>query len=469
MTRDKNVQYFHVENDEVVEIEFEDYIAGVIGSEIGNCAPKEALKAQAVASRTYSYNDAVSGKVITDESSSYQAFIAEMMGYENCKEAARLTEGEVIFYNGKPIGINCVYSSSNSGRIKSAKERWGNEVAYLISKEDKYDIAYREKLVSNGKMTLNGHGVGMSQYGAIELAQTYLLDYKQILSFYYKDVEIKKLYGGEIIVTDQEQIIKKWLESQVGNGYVYGATGWICSEAQRKIQAKQYPEQEHNIMVVSAKWDGKRCFDCAQLTKFALQEVGISIPSGATSQYNYTNIYANRGIFKNMPLNTMCLVFREAKDKQGVMNHVGYNIGDGTVIEARGAGEGVIRSNIQSYPWTHYAVPRISVSIANVEPPYQAKIQTVTGNGISLWKDRSKTYKVVSIPEGAIVTVLSYPDSYGFASAQSSMFIGVVDTKYCIPIKQDEEDPEVPVITNKSVEDMYRELGNQLRIEGYDV
>jgi peptidoglycan hydrolase-like amidase len=51
------------------------------------------------------------------------------------------------------------FSSSNGGHIKSSKEVWGGERAWLVSKDDPYTTTAR-----------NGHCVGMSQVGAKKMA-----------------------------------------------------------------------------------------------------------------------------------------------------------------------------------------------------------------------------------------------------------------------------------------------------------
>ena len=62
--------------------------------------------------------------------------------------------------------------------------------------------------------------------------------------------------------------------SLVGQGYLYGAKGQICSEAFRAQQARQYPEQAKNILETGAKWDGQPVWDCAQLTRAVAAAAG---------------------------------------------------------------------------------------------------------------------------------------------------------------------------------------------------
>jgi hypothetical protein len=46
--------------------------------------------------------------------------------------------------------------------------------------------------------------------------------------------------------------------SLVGCGYIFGATGWICTDAQIEQQAKQYPQYASTIRKHGRKWLKKR-------------------------------------------------------------------------------------------------------------------------------------------------------------------------------------------------------------------
>ena len=220
--------------------------------------------------------------------------------------------------------------------------------------------------------------------------------------------------------------------SKVGCGYIYGATGWICSEARRKQQAAQYPEYAANILGVGAKWDGKQCFDCAQLSKFAANAGGLSLPSGATSQWN-SNSWTTKGMLTGIP-SEPCLVFRQVNN--GIMQHVGVYIGDGWCVDARGTTDGVIKSRFDSYKWSHFALPDLGHvgGVSGFEPPFTARVKTTTGKGISLWIDNKKLDRVATIPEGGVVTVVGHADYLGFAMSDFDRKRGVADTQYLIPL-----------------------------------
>ena len=124
-------------------VPFEEYLCGVIPAEIGGSAPTEALKAQAVASRTYAYNQmfpksyhAASGFDIcaTVHCHVYKGKSAETTAANN---AVKATAGEMVYYKGALAKV--FYYSSNGGSTENVKYVWGSSFPYLISAVDKYE------------------------------------------------------------------------------------------------------------------------------------------------------------------------------------------------------------------------------------------------------------------------------------------------------------------------------------------
>ena len=89
-----------------------------------------------------------------------------------------------------------IKSYTKSGAVKiveiNGKEFKSTDVRYKLGLRSTYFTI--EKVNENVKITTkgNGHGVGMSQYGAYEMANDGYT-YDQILKYYYTDVEIKKI------------------------------------------------------------------------------------------------------------------------------------------------------------------------------------------------------------------------------------------------------------------------------------
>lgn len=162
----------------------------------------------------------------------------------------------------------------------------------------------------------------------------------------------------------KEDVVREYALNQVGNPYVYGGTGQPCTPAYREARMRQYPEYasliSSNCPKLSGKAPdcrgcknlGKRCYDCAQLVRRALGAAGITLPSGASSQW-LKGAWAYRGDVDDRAKATVCVLFRHGGSP---MKHVGLSLGDGRTVDARGHRTGVILSRFDDYPWTHYAL-----------------------------------------------------------------------------------------------------------------
>lgn len=167
------------------------------------------------------------------------------------------------------------------------------------------------------------------------------------------------------------EIVRAWCEQRVGCPYIYGGTGQPCTPEYREARMKQYPAYaekiKRNCKVLSGKsnacyncrWcdpetdKGKPAYDCAQLSRRAMEAVGIPMVSGANSQWERTK-WEESGTMGYLPREKVCLVFRWDDDHMG---HVGVYQGDGTVIHAKGHDYGVVRQNISDTKFTHWGVP----------------------------------------------------------------------------------------------------------------
>lgn len=145
--------------------------------------------------------------------------------------------------------------------------------------------------------------------------------------------------------------------SLVGQGYIYGAKGQKCSPAFRAKQAEQYPEQAEHILGTGKRWDGVPVWDCAQLTRACAKAAGVTLPSGATSQWNKTD-WDSKGPIEEIPPGETVFVYRRQNGSSTVMQHTGLALGDGTCIHARGTAYGVVRQDMSQYAWTHWARPK---------------------------------------------------------------------------------------------------------------
>lgn len=160
------------------DVGLEDYIKGVVPSEMPSSWELEALKAQAIAARSYALANLGKRASLgfdlkdTPEDQAYGGASAETV---KTNSAVEQTSKLVLTYNYKVV--SAYYSASAGGQTISAKDVWGADVPYIRSVPS-YD----------GNVKKNGHGVGMSQHGANNLAKDGYNAY-QILQYFYKNVK----------------------------------------------------------------------------------------------------------------------------------------------------------------------------------------------------------------------------------------------------------------------------------------
>lgn len=127
----------------VSDMNLEDYITCVLLAEMPADFEQEALKAQAVAARTYALRRQQAGgkhdlAAVCTDSVCCQAYCAEeeFLASGGTKEdlkkiesAVTDTAGQVLTYDGKLI--EATYFSCSGGRTEAAVEVWGSDIAYL--------------------------------------------------------------------------------------------------------------------------------------------------------------------------------------------------------------------------------------------------------------------------------------------------------------------------------------------------
>lgn len=261
-----------LKTDTIETIPLESYIVGVLAGEMPIYFEKEALKAQAVASRSYAikrieYNkdkeydvvDSIMNQVYLDEDYLKEAWGNNyVVNINKLRSAVNETIDECLTYDDKVI--DALFFSTSNGYTEDADLVFNLNLPYLKSVESKWDekessafstttviplnkfyeklnLEYNKELkveiikrsptnrvlelkINNQKFTGKdlynslslrstdfiitqigtnvfidmkgyGHGVGMSQYGALGMAKEGY-SYKDILSHYYQNTTIKK-------------------------------------------------------------------------------------------------------------------------------------------------------------------------------------------------------------------------------------------------------------------------------------
>ena len=151
MSEDISV-FFHNEN-KTVSMPIEEYLCGVVCAEMPASFEEEALKAQAVAARSYARYKQNELNAVHPEASVCTDYThckaytpinekEKIWGDDSKKYRAKIenaiieTQGEVITYNGE-VALAVFHSQSGGGRTENSADVWGGNVPYLVSVESR--------------------------------------------------------------------------------------------------------------------------------------------------------------------------------------------------------------------------------------------------------------------------------------------------------------------------------------------
>lgn len=136
----KNVKLLHIKTGQIEELGLDEYLYGVVSSEMPASYEKEALKAQSVVARTYTLHKMSGNKKhknanICDDSTCCQAWISKEDRLAKWEEKSRETywnkivncvnetQGKMITYDGKPI--NAFFHANSGGSTEAPINVWG--------------------------------------------------------------------------------------------------------------------------------------------------------------------------------------------------------------------------------------------------------------------------------------------------------------------------------------------------------
>lgn len=141
-------------------VDFEDYVKGVVASEMPSTFEKEALKAQAVAARTYSLSRYLNAKKDGNPSSHKKAPVCDTVhcqvyqdknglkkskgskwmksDWKKISTAVEETKGQLMYYDGKLVK-QALFHSSSGGKTENSEDVFSAAVPYLVSVDSPYE------------------------------------------------------------------------------------------------------------------------------------------------------------------------------------------------------------------------------------------------------------------------------------------------------------------------------------------
>lgn len=131
----------------IQHISFEEYLKGVVPSEMPALWPMEALKAQAISARTYGLHQMVADVLEIqardydmDDTIFFQAYLGLSRRMKSTDTAVEETRGQVMTYGGRPI--EAFFSADSGGYTELAENVWGEVHPYCPSVPEAYDLKW---------------------------------------------------------------------------------------------------------------------------------------------------------------------------------------------------------------------------------------------------------------------------------------------------------------------------------------
>lgn len=154
-----------------------------------------------------------------------------------------------------------------------------------------------------------------------------------------------------------QELIEKFRQSLAEEwGYIYGMKHVMWTQARQDNYVKAYKggdSYRQKSVKYGGKWIGHIVTDCSGLFAWWIEQLGSAIAHGSNSIYD--RYCSRKGTMKNgkktdgSGLMPGTAVFTTGDD--GKHGHIGLYAGDGTVIEAMGAEQGVTTSKVTDKRW----------------------------------------------------------------------------------------------------------------------
>ena len=121
--------------DAINVVGLEQYLQGVVAQEMPSAWPDEALKAQAVAARSYALSHLVTGKAFDLYADVRSQVYGGIPGeHPRTTAAVQATKGQILLWEGKPV--DALFHSTSGGSTLDAAEVFGKPVPYLVGVDD---------------------------------------------------------------------------------------------------------------------------------------------------------------------------------------------------------------------------------------------------------------------------------------------------------------------------------------------
>ncbi len=268
------VKIYNCKTDEIMDMNIEEYISGVVSAEMPASFDDEALKSQAVAARTYALRkinkdapehkgadlctDFAHCQAYYDKKESEKVWGNKANSYaKKIKNSVKSTSGEYLSYNNE--FASTVFHACSNGTTENSADVWGGSFPYLICVDSPGDVqnpnyVTRFEIGKTEFVDKLNQAIGKEKIKeeSLTIEEPELTDggnvrYIDISGEKFKGTDIRKIFGLKstsfTLEFEEEKIVFCVYGSGHGVGMSqYGAQGMALSgEDYKKILSHYYP------------------------------------------------------------------------------------------------------------------------------------------------------------------------------------------------------------------------------------
>ena len=200
-------------------------------------------------------------------------------------------------------------------------------------------------------------------------------------------------------------------------GYIWGTAGVEWTKAKQAALEKTTDADRANSRKYGSQWIGHMVADCSGLFSWAFAQLGGYMYHGSNTMWDkYCTSHGEliNGVRDDgRDLIPGTAIFTHSSEKRG---HVGLYIGDGLVIEAAGAKQGVITSKLTDKKWVEWGELKC-VDYGGKPEPVPEGYAIVTGKNLALRQGPSTSCKVITrAPTGSRVKITEPPSEWEYVT-----------------------------------------------------
>lgn len=292
------------------ELSLEDYIAGVVSGE-SYSEGIEALKAQAIAARTFVLYNSNNCKKSVGNGPTFQNYVSKIR--DDAREATEATKGIVMTYDSKIFSSQydsycyadrrCPDSKYSGGVYSVTYTRQPNGETHTVSLTDS---AYYGRILPG-----QGHAHGMSQLVSYQMAKEGK-NYEDILKYFYSDgVQLSQLTnskesagtikgdakGYTIRVKAPTKSDKYFNEPYVSNYNVSQCPWYVRGRAQEMLDTSNMDSSMKNkamLAVRNMNSNASEWWNNPNLSVFSASSDYKNVKSGSIIVWKYSDSYASQ-------------------------------------------------------------------------------------------------------------------------------------------------------------------------------